>query len=530
MMRIMLAAAFLVMASGCADLATTRAGAETPPSDDPVIQAARLQCEEHTRQHHHGLTHAGRRTAMESEIQDYLRLAEEALSMRAAAIQLYRELKAKTSRGQPLSGQDLKALNEGAAMLLAQRAALLKIAQLHECWIDRSDPRDEKEDGIRAAGIAMSLSAALVLYDNYLSAIAPFRQDHEFRQHLNRSDYGFNIPMGALNEIAISFASPENRRRTKRAVDWVERKGKTLKTEPFEQYGYLLRSIEQSPSLHMVRQFSPLRDLGDGLGFFSTLTVDTLFALKNESTNLSSLLFGNAIGLVETRRGKLHEQAPIAIRVKQTLKAGDILVEKTPFRLTDSFIPGHWGHAAVWVGGEAELRALGIWEHPVVRPHHDAVRAGRGVVEALRSGVRMNTIEHFMNVDDLAILRHPELSRDGLAEVVLQTFRQVGKAYDFNFDAETTHRVFCSKLVYLVYGDLKWPTSRMLGRVTVSPDNIATLATGNGPLRLALLYHDGEEITERPQVVMDRLMRAESTALAQRETERQSVLALQAID
>lgn len=530
MMRFVLAAVVLAMASGCVEVANNSAGTESAYSDDPAIRVARLQCEDHTRQHHRGLTFAGRRAAMENEIQDYLRLAEEALSMRAAAIQLHRELKGKTARGLPLSGQDLKLLNEGAAKLLEQRSNLLRIAQIHECWLDQADPRDEREAGIHAAGIAMSLSAALILYDNYLSAIAPFRQDHEFRQHLNRSDHGFNIHAGALNEIAISFASPENRRRTKRAIDWVERNAKTLKVEPFEQYGYLLRSIEQSPSLHMVRQFSMARDLGAGLGFFSTFTVDTLFALKNEGTNLSSLLFGNAIGLVEARRGKLYEQAPIANRVRQALKAGDILVEKTPFRLTDSFIPGHWGHAAIWVGGEPELRALGIWDHPVVQPHHDAVRAGRGVVEALRSGVRMSSIEHFLNVDDLAILRHPTLGKDALAEVVLQSFRQVGKSYDFNFDAETTHRVFCSKLVYLAYGDMKWPTSRVLGRVTVSPDNIAALATGNGPLRVALLYHNGEEVTDQPQTVMDRLMRAEITALARREGERQSVLALQDVD
>ena len=33
-------------------------------------------------------------------------------------------------------------------------------------------------------------------------------------------------------------------------------------------------------------------------------------------------------------------------------QAGDILLEKTPFRLTDKLIPGYWGHAAVWIGGE----------------------------------------------------------------------------------------------------------------------------------------------------------------------------------
>jgi hypothetical protein len=270
----------------------------------------------------------------------------------------------------------------------------------------------------------------------------------------------------------------------------------------------------------MVRRFQPLRDVGQSLGFFSTQTVDMLFTLKNESTNLSSLLFGNVVGLVETRHGKLYGRPEVAQRLAETLKAGDILLEKTPFRLTDKFIPGYWGHAAIWVGGEAELRALGIWDHPVVRPHQAAIRSGRGVVEALRSGVQMNTMAHFLNIDDLAVIRHTGLSTPQAAEAVLQALRQVGKAYDFNFDAETTHRVFCSKLVYLVYGDMKWPTSRMLGRVTVVPDDVAALVSEDGPLRVIRLFHNGDEVIEQPQKTMAQLIGAERTALARRENER----------
>jgi len=520
-MRAFLAVSIIALLSGCADLGTTRASTATIAPDSPIAPAASGYCVDHTLERHSGQSIGQRRAAMEAELQDFLRLAEEALSMRAGAIRLYQDLKAKTSRGLPLSGEDLKRLNEGSASLLAQRSALMKVAEAHECWISPPAAGDTKEAGIRAAGVAMSLSAALILYDNYLSAIAPFRQDHELRQHLNRSDRGFGLQAGTLNEIAISFASVENRQRTRRAVEWVEMHAQSHTPEPFEQYAYLLRSIEQSPSLQLVRQVNPLRDLGSNLDFLGSTTVDTLFTLKNESTNLSSLLFGNTIGLVEMRRGKLYGRPEVARRVGENLKAGDILVEKTPFRLTDAFIPGHWGHAAIWAGSESELRALGIWEHPAVRPHQESIRAGRAVVEALRSGVQMNTIDRFMNVDDLALLRHERQSKDQLAEVILQTLRQVGKAYDFNFDAETTHRVFCSKLVYLAYGDLKWPTSRVLGRVTVSPDNVAALATGNGPLNVSLLYHDGEEIVEQPRRAMDALIQSERLALARRERARE---------
>ncbi len=188
------------------------------------------------------------------------------------------------------------------------------------------------------------------------------------------------------------------------------------------------------------------------------------------------------------------------------LHAGDILVERTPFRLTDSFIPGRWGHAALWVGSEPELRALGIWDDPVVRPHHEAIRAGRGVVEALRSGVELNSLGHFLNVDDLAVLRPVTQTAAQQAETVLQALRQMGKRYDFNFDVETRDRLSCAELVYHAYGRLDWPTRRQLGRAVITPDDIAGRALGGGPLAVIDLYTDGERTRGDPGLMLARLM------------------------
>jgi uncharacterized protein YycO len=197
------------------------------------------------------------------------------------------------------------------------------------------------------------------------------------------------------------------------------------------------------------------------------------------------------------------------------LQPGDILLEKTPFRLTDSFIPGHWGHAAVWIGREDELRQLDLWEHPLVVAHRAEIRNGRSVVEALRSGVEMNNLEHFMNVDDLAVLRHRSLNREARREVILEALRQVGKAYDFNFDTQSANRIVCSELVYHAYGDVEWPTDRTLGRVVVSPDNIAQKAVDDGPFQVALLYHDGNEVRNSLEARLGTLIEPRVVTLAQ---------------
>jgi uncharacterized protein YycO len=441
------------------------------------------------------------RAVMERELRDFLRLAEEALSMRAMAIRLYYELEAKKKRG-PLSGRDLQRLNQGAAALLEQRAALFRAALSHECWVLRPPDGRSEEGDIQRAGVLISLSAALILYDNYLSAITLYRNDPELRQHINRPDRGFALDANELRKADGIFDSPEVRRRVRQAIKWYDRHGKA--ESRFEGYGYLYQSIAQSPSFHFVRERRPLYVLGRVFEIFGSHTLDTLVNLKDGGSHFTSLLFGNAVGLVETRRGKLHAKPALEQEVREKLRAGDILLEKTPFRLTDAFIPGHWGHAAVWVGTEKELRELGIWEHPVARPHHDAIRAGRGVAEALRSGVELNTLGRFMNIDDLAVLRRAA-PRQARAAAILQALRQIGKDYDFNFNAETTDRIFCSELVYLAHGDIDWPTSRMLGRFTVSPDDIAQRALDGGPLAIVLLYHDGKRV-ENPPPAMARFL------------------------
>lgn len=491
--------------------------AETPglPSDRARLGTG-ADCEGHRAEFHVGATLAEQQQTLRREVLLYQGLVEEALAMRAGAIGLLTTLRDKVERGGALSGRDLLRLNDGASAMLAQRAALLRVSLAHECWLDEAVPADPAAAAVQATGIAMSLSAALVLYDNYLSAISLFRADPKLRQHLNRADRGFAIRHGELNRVAASFASPENRARVRKGLIWFERHGEAAARGDDEGLRYLAQLIAQSPSRNMVRHVRPVEFVGNMFGLFSTLGTDTLQALTSEGVHVSSLLFGNAVGLVESRRGKLDRRPEVQARLAAVAQAGDILLEKTPFRLTDSFIPGHWGHVAIWVGSETELRRLGIWEHPAVRPHQSAIRAGRGVVEALRSGVVMNTLGHFLNVDDLAVLRQDDASDAQRAQIVLQALRQVGKGYDFNFDVQSTDRIVCSELVYHSYVDLDWPTERRLGRVTISPDNVAVRAVGAGPLKVVLLYRDGAELTEEREAAMAQLVEPQVIRLARR--------------
>ena len=464
---------------------------------------------------HQAAIHGTGREAVESslrkEIGEYRTLAERALMLRAETIKVGKQIREKEEQGKPLTGEDLDLLNQGIVQHLALRKELLAVAEAHECWLDGSD-KELLSLGItpetRLKGVMLSLSSALVLYDNYLLAISLFEGDGKLRRILNERDPGYAVTSAALARVTLSYNSISNRARVRKAIKFyekgTERFKDTLARSPEADYLNLL--IAQSPSFSMVKKWSPYYVISRKIGFLGGITTDSVTGLERDGVSLFSMVFGNAVGLVETRKGKLYEKKEVLTDVRGSLKAGDILLEKTPFRLTDKLIPGYWGHAAVWIGSEDELKELAIWDNPLVARYRNEIREGRMVVEALRSGVEMNTLQHFLNIDSIGILRKPDLSREARANTIIQALRQVGKPYDFNFDVESKERVYCSKLVYLSYSGIDWPTKRSLGRTTFTPDDVAIKAAREGILQLVTFYHDGQRVSDAPTIRMAALM------------------------
>jgi len=483
-------------------------------SVDPVLEGweappAPSLCATHLQQEHSAAAQAEQ--VLARELEDYQQLVEQALVYRANTIAEGRRLKRVSG---PLTGADLQLLNEGMVLHLQLRERLLQMAEQHECWLDGGAELNRLlTPQQRLEGVMLSLSAALVLYDNYLLAITLFEEDVRLRRMLNASDSGYGIGSEILAAIGRSYNSIGNRARVRRAIRFYEegarRHASAIDAAP--RLRYLQSLIEQSASYDMTKAFSPAYVVGRKLNFMGRVTGDQLADVAAGGVSVFSMLFGNTVGLVETRHGKLYQRADVAAAVAARLQAGDILLEKTPFRLTDALIPGHWGHAAIWIGTEAELRELGLWDHPLVAPHQEAIRAGAGVVEALRSGVELNPLAGFLNIDDLAVLRARDNDRQQRVGRILNALRQIGKGYDFNFDVETTDRIVCSELVYATYTDIGWPTTKTLGRATISPDQVAVKALPGGPLELVLLYHDGNPVTEQPAALHAQLLGGQDT-------------------
>jgi len=431
--RLAVALFSLAMMAGCSftqpvvETAARAVVTQLPGSFDKM--EARRYCWEHATEIHGQPTPEARTEALNREVEAYQAMVEAALVYRAETVQLIDRLKATMDRREPIPGKDLTALNAGLAEHLVLRKQLYRMAEAHECWLDAKGPAAHMTPEQRLQGIMISLSAALVLYDNYLLAISLYQEEPRLRLLLNNKDVGYGIvDYGEVNRVAMSFASEESRSRVRRGIVYYEDViGSLLGQVAQDRYLLFLdQLITQSPSYSMTKRFSPLAYLGRKIEFYTPFTVEALLRLKNEGLNMVSMIFGNTIGLVESRRGKLHGRQAVVGELAGVLQAGDILIERTPFRLTNSFIPGRWGHAALWVGSEAELQALGLWDDPVVRPYQDAIRSGQRVVEALRSGVALNTLGDFLNVDDVAVLRHHSQGPAERAAAIRQALRQMG--------------------------------------------------------------------------------------------------------
>ncbi|MBT7444034.1 MAG: hypothetical protein HN790_08745 [Methylococcales bacterium] len=477
---------------------------------------------------------------------DFIELAEETLAWRARAIAFYQSLE----QDKVYSSDVLAGLHErGSARYKAIRNRLLNVVEHYKWVTDRSTKIEfthlptaifekkkwrtditawsdfecllcrDKQKTIRVnpsdalgqsyiAQFKMALAATLLLYDNYLHAISQYESLSKARRLLNQDSKDYK---GYLAELTENFQDLDNMKRTTRAVVIHEQLTQWLEVQHIgapEDVQYFSELINQSYTYQHITDVKTHQVVLANVGRLTKSLVDFLASFKESVTNDVSKVFGNSIGLIETRKGKLYQMPEGELNgLVGQLKPLDILLEKTPFRATDKFIPGHWGHVAIWSGNEQELKQLGLWDDPLIKPYQLQIRQGKRVIEALREGVVLNTLQHFLNIDDLAILRYKgKLARSKRLLYVKNAFKQLGKAYDFNFDVESDLKIVCSELAYVTYSDIEWPTEGALGRETISPDNVAKLALGQRKLfEPIVLYHDGKAV-ERVHEAFTRLV------------------------
>ena len=417
----------------------------------------------------------------------------------------------------------------GGQLLDVHQSALRHYQLQKQLWdtVDFVDLKKFSSDEPLPIEFIRTLGVCVSLMDHTLEAWMLFENDSRLRRIINEGNSIPGKPKNILRD-ALDFFKQKNNR--KLLAHSIAAYSKDIRGDLSESYA------NEAEYWHLVFESSTTLDLLDQLpnrivdfevftqmkqGKLSRLIKrnfkddkkwsDLLFKIKRKLLYGVSKTFGNTMGLVAFRKGHLYNSDSFEQKIQSQLKPFDILLEKTPFRLTDKFIPGYWGHNAIYIGNETQLKELGLWEHPLIVPLQSQIKQGKTVVEALRPGTQINTIKHFLNIDSFAVIRrlpsnNPVVDLEKIKNGILISASQVGKKYDFNFDVETQDQLVCSELIYMAYTDVPWRTKKSLKRWTIKPDAVAERALPGYEFDVAMLIVDGVELKEDLRQEMAKLL------------------------
>ena len=209
---------------------------------------------------------------------------------------------------------------------------------------------------------------------------------------------------------------------------------------------------------------------------------DRVNDLVYDASHAGSYAFGNTVGAFNQKR----DQKKSAEMLLPYLKPFDIIVSKSPQHLTDQFIPGYFGHSAIWFGDDISKRR---YLHNVkIYNQILAKTARKSMVEALRSGVKVSSLEEFADGEVYAIIRIKNLTTEQKAQIIESTRQQIGKPYDFNFDIESSEAITCTELVFLANDFIDWKVRHTFGRFTLSPDDLLNTAIENELFEIPVFF------------------------------------------
>jgi hypothetical protein len=229
---------------------------------------------------------------------------------------------------------------------------------------------------------------------------------------------------------------------------------------------------------------------------------DRLHYLLNSSTYAGSYVVGNTIGM-------FHEETdrkPKADRLRPFLRPFDLVVMRSPHHLTSQFIPGYFGHVGIWLGNDLTAR--------LVKGSSDKTKSdGKAVVEVLRSGVRISSLEEFTDGETFLVIRPRRLSAKQKRTILTNARKQLSKDYDFNYDIESPETITCTELVYLAYDFIDWQIRYVLQRYTLSPDDVVFTALKGSQFEFPV-FIEGGTITNHPDSAFIRSLVGEPEQLS----------------
>ncbi len=293
------------------------------------------------------------------------------------------------------------------------------------------------------------------------------RPNPRLRRMVNRGNQAYGIPRGFLDKTHRYLLSPR---------------------------------VRQYAKEHLAEDFPHSASRGALVCYAFDREGDRANEAGYDMVNWFSGLFGNSVGTFNPEVRRPREQALLQKHVRPL----DILLVKSPTHITDKFIPGFFGHAAIYTGTREELEAAGWWSLSEVVPFRGVSAAGGAYAEALRSGVRLSTPEDFTDGDFFLVLRVTGLSPAEKAATTGRIFRYITQKYDFNFDIQSPDRLYCTELIFLAFEMIRWRSHHLWNRETISPDELVWTALENGRIEpVVLIGPETEVLSPSPERIRE---------------------------
>lgn len=439
-------------------------------------------------------------------LQNYARLVQIFTEFRSYNIHLSQDLLAKIKKNNTFSGNDLYLIKKTFDLFYKLNSKMLEFGdtyQFRESTMQKSfaAPK-QKLPMIKAHLIWLSSNLMVIDHIQEVHKIL-YLEDGSLRRIIK-------------NSIGDKKIDAEGKKKLTALTAQINQVVAIAESDKFREQIILVRSITNE--LEQILQFdknalmllteinanTTSMEIAQGREDFKISAFgleDYFLSFLGKITNALSGFFGNIAGSIQWRKGFLFDNEPALEIAEGALRPMDIILEKSPFVLTDKFIPGHYGHVALYLGTKKQLEEIGMWNHPEIIPFQKQIEEGRTILEAVRSGVRLNTVKDFMNIDEFTVMRKLNglESTEQISEQITRGIDQMGKSYDFNFDISTLDKIVCSELIYIVFGHVNWPTRYRVGRPTVTPDDVAEVLFQKGtPFKVT----DSMVSTERHHIEM----------------------------
>jgi hypothetical protein len=417
------------------------------------------------------------------ELHEYLE------QLKAHALSLYGP-EALAARGYITPSQEL-ALRQLQLGYWKSRLALLEIVD----EIRAATPRPELA---RPEQFLVALAAAAVLVDAARWMRRTFHKTAVLRRKLDEPDPVYGLPPRMYDNVQRSLVSTSTAWHLWQATRYYDRDRDRLAAEAAPYGGQeLVQLIDKlrdqlRPSVWLylrtrfrVRGRRTMRRLGrDVLG-------RAMYALQQLVSERVSEVFvspGHRPGLPDD----IREQ------VLSMLRPGDVLVVRKEYAATNYFLPGYWPHAALVLGAVDDLVRLGIADHEHVQPRLRVVEtlSAHGapprqiVLEAMKDGVRVRSIDSPLSSDSIIVLR-PQLEETHIATALSQGLMHEGKPYDFNFDFCYSHRMVCTEVVYRAYdgvGGVTFELQRHVGRYALAAGDLLRMGLAERHFQIVAAY------------------------------------------